>query len=271
MRSRALSKYLFAAISAFLPIAYAQGQGSAAIQKKLESEYGLTKTTDDKTDIVTAGSVLVLEKDNLLMLDATKANPCANVYINGAITQNGICRAGKRFGGLTKHVPGLGSMPDSSGSRTFVTGEKFWVTKIEVKDSGKQPGMVFSFYSDEINNTRYAASLLIPFAGPVPAPDDALKLAEVVIKVAPAEDAKQQASAQAPGQTQAASDPPPSQIAPPPPPAADPANISEGQTKQQVVAALGQPLKTSKVGTKEIYFYKDMKITFVNGKVKDVQ
>jgi len=34
---------------------------------------------------------------------------------------------------------------------------------------------------------------------------------------------------------------------------------------------MGQPVKKAKVGTKEIYYYKDLKITFVNGKVKDVQ
>jgi hypothetical protein len=38
-----------------------------------------------------------------------------------------------------------------------------------------------------------------------------------------------------------------------------------------VVAALGQPVKKAKVGTKDIYYYKDLKVTFVNGKVKDVQ
>jgi len=56
--------------------------------------------------------------------------------------------------------------------------------------------------------------------------------------------------------------------APPPPP--EPADL-EGQTIEQVVAAMGQPLKKAKVGTKDIYWYKDWKVTFVNGKAKDVQ
>ena len=33
----------------------------------------------------------------------------------------------------------------------------------------------------------------------------------------------------------------------------------------------GQPVKKAKVGTKEIYFYKDLKVSFLNGKVKDIQ
>ena len=57
-------------------------------------------------------------------------------------------------------------------------------------------------------------------------------------------------------------------IAPPPPPAdAPPPTISLGQTKEQVTAAFGQPVKTAKIGAKEIFYYKDMKVTFTNGKV----
>jgi outer membrane protein assembly factor BamE (lipoprotein component of BamABCDE complex) len=61
-------------------------------------------------------------------------------------------------------------------------------------------------------------------------------------------------------------------IAPPPPPAdAPPPTIAIGQTKDQVTAAFGQPTKAAKVGAKEIYYYKDMKVTFTNGKVSNVE
>jgi hypothetical protein len=54
-------------------------------------------------------------------------------------------------------------------------------------------------------------------------------------------------------------------------PAAEPVNIEIGQTIDQVTAALGQPLHMATVGTKKIYSYKDMKITFKDGKVSDIQ
>jgi hypothetical protein len=38
-----------------------------------------------------------------------------------------------------------------------------------------------------------------------------------------------------------------------------------------VVANFGQPGKIAKIGPKEIYYYPDLKVTFVNGKVTDVQ
>lgn len=61
-------------------------------------------------------------------------------------------------------------------------------------------------------------------------------------------------------------------IAPPPPPAdAPPPTIEVGQTMDQVTAGFGQPLKVAKLGAKVIFYYKDMKVTFTNGKVSNVE
>ena len=42
-------------------------------------------------------------------------------------------------------------------------------------------------------------------------------------------------------------------------------------TIDQVVAILGNPDKIFDLGAKKIYVYKDVKVTFMNGKVSDVQ
>jgi hypothetical protein len=55
------------------------------------------------------------------------------------------------------------------------------------------------------------------------------------------------------------------------PAASQPVTISLGQTIDQVVAIMGKPLQIADLGSKKIYKYKDMKITFLNGKVSDVQ
>ena len=60
---------------------------------------------------------------------------------------------------------------------------------------------------------------------------------------------------------------PQQQQAPPP----EPQQIGKGQTPDQVKAALGQPDKIVNLGTKQIWVYKDLKVTFVNGQVSDVQ
>jgi hypothetical protein len=266
---------LVALVAGMSLVAAAEDQGSkTAIQKKLESEYALTKPTDDKTDIVTAGAVLILQKDKLLMIAASSsANPCANTYKDGKLTPNAGCKAGDflrrmPFGG---RIPGSDKAP---ASRIFLAGENFWVTKIDVRDSG----VVMEFFSDAINDVRFKSSLTIPFNNGVPSADDALKLVQEVVKTAPSEDAKgdtgaSQGSQQGAPPTKAEAAPQP--IAPPPPPpdeaAATAPTVSLGQTPDQVVAILGAPLRKAKVGAKDIYSYKDLKVTFLNGKVKDIQ
>lgn len=270
-------------LAALAPVMYAQD--TAAIQKKLESEYQLTKITDDKSDIVTAGSVLVLHKDKVLMVAATSAaNPCMNTYKEGRISPTKACGVGEKLRRLPGfgHVPGGGSAP---ATRNYVSGEKFWVTKIDVRSNG----VVLDFFTDATpsgdQGIRYKGALMIPFGALTPTPDEALKAVAEVITVAPSEDAKdaksddkkppaqetsQPAAAPAPAPAAPAEAPPPPIEAPPPPPP-DPAEIKEGQSINEVVAALGQPAKKAKVGPKDIYYYKDLKVTFVNGKVKDIQ
>jgi hypothetical protein len=60
--------------------------------------------------------------------------------------------------------------------------------------------------------------------------------------------------------------PPSSSLAP-----SAPVRIAEGQTIDEVTAALGQPKRVVDLGSKKIYVYPDMKITFKGGKVSDVQ
>ena len=60
----------------------------------------------------------------------------------------------------------------------------------------------------------------------------------------------------------------PAPVAAPPPP---PTTISTGQSIDEVTAAYGQPKSIIDLGTKKIYVFKDVKVTFKNGKVSDVQ
>jgi len=53
--------------------------------------------------------------------------------------------------------------------------------------------------------------------------------------------------------------------------ASGPVTISLGQTIDQVKAIQGEPQKIMDLGAKKIYVYKDVKITFTDGRVTDVQ
>lgn len=54
-------------------------------------------------------------------------------------------------------------------------------------------------------------------------------------------------------------------------PSNTPTQISLGQTIEEVVGALGNPRRIVNLGTKKIYVYSDLKITFTNGKVSNVE
>jgi len=50
-----------------------------------------------------------------------------------------------------------------------------------------------------------------------------------------------------------------------------PQSVSLGMTIDQVVGLLGQPAMVGDLGSKKIYKYKDLKISFKDGKVADVE
>jgi hypothetical protein len=258
------------------------GDPATLIQQKLASQIRLTKTTADRSDIITAGDVVVLGKDGLMMCSFDSPYAFSNTYSNGVLSANFKNRAKdavKSFG--LGHIPVFGSgvsagdaANNGCASRKFLAGEKFWITRIVAQ----KDGILIGAYSDPYNDVHFYGEIKFPFAkGPVPAADDFAKTVSEVIAVQPSDNqggqgdqggqpAQSAAPAAAPEPAQA----PMQEVAPPPPPSDTP-TISIGQTKAQVTATFGQPLKTAKAGGKETYYYKDMKVVFTNGKVSDVE
>jgi hypothetical protein len=225
----------------------------AAIETKLAAEYPPTEVAADKKSIVTPGAVLVLEKDNLLMVDAGSANPSQNVYKDGKISRSLASKV---------HIP-------NSGSRAFRAGEKLWATRIDVTDSGVVFELLTMRYPD--GNARYRALLTFPFAkGAMPSADRVADTIGEVLKVRPGTAAKSVAPA---ASEPAATENPLPPIAIPPPVTEDAPSkpIGLGSTVDQVVAAYGKPLEIAKAGNGEIYSYKNLKVTFVDGKVTDIE
>lgn len=284
----------FAAIAAFSAIGMAAQavDPGTLIQAKLISEIKLTKPTADHTDIVTAGDVVLLHKDGLMMCSSASTYAFSNSYSSGALTANYNNRAkdaAKSF--LKGRLPfgGGGSASDAANngcpSRKFVAGEKFWVTGV----TPQKDGVVVAVFSDPYQDPSNPSGDKVHFYGEIkfvypqgraPAPDDFVKTVNEVMTVAPADDSGQGGQGSQGGQpAQAAAAPAPSAppapmpvIAPPPPPTdVPPPTIAIGQTKDQVTAAFGQPTRVAKVGVKEIFYYKDMKVTFTSGKVSNVE
>ncbi len=95
------------------------GDQRALLQERLDSQFKLTKTTADRSDIVTAGSVLVLQKDGLLMCSLDTNVPPTSTYKNGKISMG--------FGSDLAWSMQLGKSSSEVPQRKFVAGEKFWV------------------------------------------------------------------------------------------------------------------------------------------------
>ena len=217
-----------------------------ALQDRLSNEFTLTKATAQRDDIVTAGSILVLHKDGLIMFRVDTPVPAPVTYKNGKLSIT--------FGDAMGTTVFLGSNQTTSTvpQRKFVNGEKFWLTGTQV--NGKQ--VVLQVFSDPYGDTRYFGQIKFPFAkNSFPSPDEMMKTISEVVTAEPQENV----NAGPNQQPDAAPQQEPTKT------------IAIGQTTDEVVAALGQPQKRVNLGAKEIYIYPDMKVTFMNGKVSDVQ
>jgi hypothetical protein len=101
-------------------------------------------------------------------------------------------------------------------------------------------------------------------------PPEANGAADVNQQLTEADKADQEAAQSAPIGGMDGGTPAQAAATPAPAPAAT-VNIALGQTIEEVTAALGPPVTVIDLGSKKIYKYKDMKITFKAGKVSDVE
>lgn len=223
---------LVASLLVAAPAAYGQ-EGS--IPERIEATYALTKPTADLTDIVKPGAVLVLNKDELFMCAISSAIPSYNTYKGGKLHQS--------FLNKMKFFTASGNAP-TVPTRMFVAGEKVLLTGVEMKEDGVQLALL----SQMINGLHYKAFLVLPFAkGSTPSVDEVLQTLAQVVSVQPV---MPEATLAAPVSR----------------------TLAIGQSRPQVLAILGQPTTVVQLtGGKEIDYFPTMKVTFVDGRVSDVQ
>jgi len=249
VKAQKLGAFGLAAMAAVLTVGIQAQAGDPAtlIQAKLVSQVKVTKPTADHSDIVTAGDVVVLQKDGLMMCSSSSSYAFSNTYSGGVLAANYNNRAKDAAKSFFKgHLPfgGGGSVTDAANngcaSRKFVAGEKFWITGIAVQ----KDGILVSTFSDPYpdpqgNQVRYYGEIKFPLQkGSVPPPDDFAKTFSELITVQPPDDSSKggQAdqggqAAQAPAAAPAPAPAPIADIAPPPPPSdAPPPTIAIGQT-----------------------------------------
>lgn len=240
---------------------FGKAQDTKSLEQQLESKYTLT-SINAEGGAVTQGVTLTLRKAGLT---AGQTSTCVNAYKDGKIglagASKGTCGNSHGLLKTLSTIPGIGdrvaqAQSAAPATRPFVAGEKLYLTKIEVKDA-----VVFSLVSDTINNATYKAELKFQMPkGSIPDFAQSERLISEVFTTAPA---------QTPQTAQAERPPRPLRDIVPPP--APPSTVTLGLTIDQVVAILGQPASIGDLGPKKVYNYPSEKVTFVDGKVADVQ
>jgi hypothetical protein len=265
------------------PLSTASAQ-AVSLQDQLAAQYKLVKMGADSNGaaVVEAGTILNIKKGGILSVPYADS-PVATHYQDGAVhSPNNVMMQAR--GGL------LGKLGKQQTTSLFQTGTKVYPSKVVV-NLPKDQVEISIVACDSCNNTSPTtfnkADVIFQFTKGSLATANAGQVEDTIGGLLAVDDSgsgdqsannngqqgggngnnndqqgnNQQAGGdQGGGQAQA-------QQAPP----AEPQQIEKGQTPDQVIAAIGQPDKKINLGTKQIYVYKDIKVTFLNGKVSDVQ
>jgi hypothetical protein len=255
------------------PMSLASAQ-AVSLQEQLSAQYKLVKMGSDTSgySVVEAGTLLAIQKGGILGVPYTDQTVLATKYENGTVhSPSSLLVQGK------KSLLGRFSQTQSQGQTThlFAAGDKVYPTKIEVNVASDKVsmGIVACDTCNKTDPPTYnKAQVVFQFPKGTLANASAGQVEDVIGQLLSisSDDAQQgggQGGNDQQGGDQGAAQAPAQQQAPPP----EPQQIEKGQTPDQVKAALGNPDKIVNLGTKQIYVYKDLKVTFINGKVSDVQ
>ena len=255
------------------PMSLANAQ-AVSLQEQLSAQYKLVKMGSDTSgpSVVEAGTLLAIQKGGILGVPYSDKTVLTTKYENGTVhTPSGLMVQGR------KALFGRFSQTQSEGQTThlFAKGDKVYPTKIDV-NLAKDNVTLSIVACDTCNKTDpptyNKAQVSFQFPAGTLANASAGQVEDVIgqllsISTDDAQQGGDQGGNDQQGGDQGAAQGQAQQQAPPP----EPQQIEKGQTPDQVKAALGNPDKIVNLGTKQIYVYKDLKVTFINGKVSDVQ
>jgi len=247
-----------------------------SLQSQLIAKYKLVKLGTDSTGlaVLEAGTVLVIKKGGIISVPSGNSLIIPSTVKDGQVKASGNTAA-QGVGKLLK-FKGISDPTGAASTDTkFLTvGEKVYVSKIDVNAKDSKVTL-WIIECDTCNNVQDPSSrkaqVVFVFPKDYLNGADGGQISDVVnqtLEIQADDSGQQQQQGQDQGGQQQAQAAAPEQPAAPPQP---PPTIQLGQTPDEVTAALGQPEKIVNLGAKQIYYYKDMKITFVKGKVSDVQ
>lgn len=233
----------------------AQGGAPVSLAEQLVAQYPVAKVDVDANGcrVTQPGTILASQKDGIYAVPWDDTLFCAGKYQDGKINS----------------PPVLCRTMNGNNFRMLQTGERLYTTSIEfnLKKEQVAVGTVSCTPYPNANgvNAIFKAGLIFQFPKGYLETANVTQVEDVIAQVFSVfqEDARQNQTGGTPGQDQQN----PSEQAD----QTSRASIDKGQTIEEVKTILGAPEKRFNVGAKTIFIYKDVKITFVDGKVADVQ
>ncbi len=267
---------LFIPILAVASMGIAQAAAQApSLQEQLAAQYKLAKLGSDSNGVAVTdpGTLLEVKKGGILGVPGSDKTPLTTKYEGGTVhSPNALMVAGK------KSLLGHFATTQSQGQTTklFQTGDKVYPTKIDV-NLDKDTVSMSIIACDSCNKTdppsADKAQVVFQFPRGTLGKTSAGDVEDTIGQLLSISDDTQQDQGQQGGQDQGqgqgqgqAQGPAQGQQQ-----QAEPQTIQMGMSIDQVQGALGTPQKIVNLGPKQIYVYKDLKVTFLNGRVVDVQ
>jgi hypothetical protein len=259
-----------------LTIPFASAQ-APSLEEQLAAQYKLVKMGSDSSgySVVEKGTLLAIQKGGILGVAYSDQSILSTKYENGIVHSPSNA--------LSKSIGfGMKRFGKEQNTHLFQTGDKVYPSKIEVNLS-KDTVTIGIVACDTCNKTDpptyNKANVVFIFPKGTLASASAASVEDTIgqlIAVSTDDQGGQQSADQGSqqeggDQQQAGAQGQPQASAQDQPQQAEPASIDKGMTPDQVLAALGKPDKIVNLGTKQIYVYKDLKVTFLDGKVSDVQ
>jgi hypothetical protein len=241
----------------------------SGVVSAIEKKYVVTETTGDGEQVTKDGTTMAMK--------------CAGVY---SLPTSAFMKPDIKVvdGKVQKMNPFFSASLSSQGAHVLQTGDKVYITKIESKGDSKNDELKFTLLtvdSLDVKNSdakkKFQATVSFKFKkgylDEAP-PDEVEQTIEAVLAPDTGSDTAA-ADTQAAVPAAAAPQAPPVQraVAPAAPaaPADPPPTVSIGESATDVLLAMGKPLQRVDLGKKQIYIYKDVKITLINDKVTDLQ
>ncbi|MGA7909044.1 MAG: hypothetical protein WCA16_16670 [Candidatus Sulfotelmatobacter sp.] len=270
-------------VATLVPWSVARAQ-APTLQEQLAAQYKLVKMGSDTGgySVVEAGTLLAIQKGGILGVPYTDKTVLTTKYEGGAVHgPNAALIEGR------KRLFGHFSQTQAQGQTThlFQTGDKVYPTKVEVnleKDSVTMSIVACDTCNKTDPPTYNKAQVVFEFPKGALAKASAGDVEDTIGQLlsissddsgqgdqqGDQQGGQQQGGQQQGGQQQAGQEQGQGQQQQQ---QAEPQTIQMGMTMDQVQQALGKPEKIVNLGVKQLYIYKDMKVTFIAGKVADVQ